>query len=247
MHLKDVIFLNNKLIELYKEYNELCENSKLEYQPDGFLVMIHEHYFNNGKIRLPYPLYATWDITNTCNLHCVFCSASALNNGGIVDSPKTIEIAKKIVKNGMKYISIRGGEPTLVKQLPEIIKLFIDNGIFVELVSNGLNINEKLFGKIKNINKNLLRIKISLDSTDKDVNDSIRGKGSYILATKAIEYCKNNDWPYRIQMVVTEENKRNIKEMYEFASKNNCISFGTSLMLPMGRGILLKKVTIDEQ
>lgn len=239
--------MNNKLLELYKEYNELCENTKLEYQPDGFLVMIHEHYFEKGKIKLPYPLYATWDITRTCNLHCEFCSASSLSNKGIVDDDKTLLIARKIIDNKMKYVSIRGGEPTLVKQLPEIIKLLVNNGIFVELVTNGFNINEKFLNKLNDVNKNLVRIKISLDCTKKEINDSIRGKGSFVLATKAIETCFKNNWPYRVQMVLTNKNKDDIENMYKYVSENGCTSFGVSIMLPMGRGIQMSKVEVDEE
>ena len=148
--------MNNKLIELYKEYDKLCEQTKLEYQPDGFLVMIHEHYLNNNKIRLPYPLYATWDITNYCNLHCIFCSASALGNKEKIDSPDSLKIAKKMISNGIKYVSIRGGEPTLVKQLKDIVKLFINNNIFVEIVSNGSGINNELLKSFKGLNKNFI-------------------------------------------------------------------------------------------
>lgn len=237
----------NRLEELFKEYNELCENNKLDYQPDGFLIHIHEHYIRNGKIRLPYPLYVTWDITNYCNLHCYFCSASALGNGKKVDDLNTIEIAKKLISNGIKYVSIRGGEPTLVKQLPEIINLFSDNGIYTELVTNGSGITKTFLNKIKNVNKNLLRIKISLDSTDEQINDKIRGRGSYKMATSAIETCNKEKWPYRVQMVITETNRHTVLDMYKYVSENNATSFGTQIVLPMGRAKKTDMFKIDEK
>ncbi len=239
--------MNNKLIELYKEYDKLCEQTKLEYQPDGFLVMIHEHYLNNNKIRLPYPLYATWDITNYCNLNCIFCSASSLGNKEIIDSPDSLKIAKKLIANGIKYVSIRGGEPTLVKQLKDIVKLFINNNIFVEIVSNGSGINDELLSSFKGLNKNLLRIKISLDSTDEKTNDSLRGRGSFDFATTAITNCNKHHIDFRTQMVITNKNKNGIIDMYNFVSKRHCKSFGTILVLPMGRGQKTDQVIIDEQ
>ena len=239
--------MKKEMLELYKEYDNLCEKNKLEYQPDGFLVIIHEHYLNNGKIKLPYPLYATWDITNFCNLHCSFCSAAALDNKRIIDDPNTLKIAEKIVKNGVKYVSIRGGEPTLIKQLPEIINIFNKNGIFTEVVSNGTYINDNFFKSIESLNKNLIRIKISLDSTIPELNDKIRSRGSYMLATNAMSKCNEYKFPYRVQMVITNENKRDVINMYNFVSERNCSSFGTMIMLPMGRGIDCEKVEIDEQ
>ena len=225
----------SKLYDLFKKYNQLCEINKLEYQPDGFLVLIHEHYINNGKIRLPYPLYATWDITNYCNLHCIFCSASALGNKSKIDDKNAIKIAQKLISNGIKYVSIRGGEPTLVNQLSECVKLFNENGVFVELVS-----------KFNELNKNLIRIKISLDSTNKDLNDRLRGRGSYDGAISAINNCQKMKWPFRTQMVITNQNKDGIIDMYNYVSSKGATSFGTILVLPMGRGKKNELVTIDE-
>ena len=236
----------SKLYDLFKKYNELCENNKLEYQPDGFLVLIHEHYINNGKIRLPYPLYATWDITNYCNLNCIFCSASALGNKEKIDDNNVIEIAKKLISSGIKYVSIRGGEPTLVNQLPECVKLFNENGVFVELVSNGTGITEELLSKFEQLNKNLIRIKISLDSTNKELNDRLRGRGSYEGAVSAINVCEKMKWAFRTQMVITNQNKDGIIDMYNYVSSKGVTSFGTILVLPMGRGKKTELVTIDE-
>lgn len=237
----------SKLFDLFKKYNDLCENNKLEYQPDGFLVLIHEHYIDSGKIKIPYPLYATWDITNYCNLHCVFCSASALGNKEKIDSPFVIDIAKKLISNGIKYVSIRGGEPTLVNQLLDCIKLFNEHGVFVELVSNGTGITEKFLSSLGNINKNLIRIKVSLDSTFKETNDRLRGKGSYDGATNAMDVCKNMNWDFRTQMVVTNQNKDGIIDMYNYVSSKGATSFGTILVLPMGRGKKTELVKIDEK
>lgn len=237
----------SKIFDLFNKYNDLCEKNKLEYQPDGFIVLIHEHYLNNGKIRLPHPLYATWDITNYCNLHCIFCSASALGTKEKIDSPQSILIAKEIIKCGIKYVSIRGGEPTMINQLSNCIKLFNENGVFVELVSNGIGITETLLNEIKNLNKNLIRIKISLDSTNEKINDSLRGKGSFEGAVKAMNNCKRLGWNFRTQMVVTNKNKDEIIDMYNFVSSKGATSFGTMLVLPMGRGKKTELVRIDEK
>ena len=237
----------NNITELFKEYNLLCENNKLDYQPDGFLVMIHEHYLDKGKIQLPYPFYVTWDITNYCNLSCVFCSASALGKKDIIDDPNCIKIAEKLIENKIKYISIRGGEPTLVKQLINCVELFNKNNIYVEIVSNGSGITKEFLTKLSILNKNMIRIKISLDSTDEESNDKLRGKGSYLGAVKAMNNCKEFDWDFRTQMVVTNKNKDDLINMYEFVNSLGATSFGSLLVLPMGRGKKTDLVVIDEK
>ena len=101
--------------------------------------------------------------------------------------------------------------------------------------------------ELESLNKYLIRIKISLDSTQKELNDKLRGKGSYDGATSAIEICKKMKWPFRTQMVITNQNKDGIVDMYNYVCSKGAASFGTMLVLPMGRGRKTELVTIDEK
>lgn len=239
--------MKREVLEKYKEYIGLCGNNEFDYMPDAFIKHIHSDYLDNGLIRLENPLYATWDITNYCNLNCVFCSASAKCHKGLVDEPNVEKIAQKIIDFGVKYVSIRGGEPMIVKQLPIAINLLVNAGIFVEIVSNGTGFNEQFFDSIKNCNKSLIRIKISLDSISAEKNNKIRGKGSYETALKSMENCKKYGWTYRVQMVVVNSNKNEIVDMYNLVREKGASSFGVYLVLPFGRGSRVEKVEIDEE
>lgn len=238
--------MKEEVLKKYKKYIELCSNNESDYMPDSFIKYIHNDYLDNGMIRLENPLYATWDITNYCNLNCIFCSASAKCYKGIVDDKNVEKIAQKIIDFGVKYVSIRGGEPMIVKQLPNAINMFVKAGVFVEIVSNGTGFNKCFFDKIKQCNKNLIRIKISLDSTIAEKNDKIRGKGSYENAINSMENCAKYGWSYRIQMVVVNSNKDEIVDMYNLAVKKGATSFGIYLVLPFGRGSRIDTVEIDE-
>lgn len=244
-YLKELIFLKSKEIELYKTYLDYYDKQE-DYMPDDFIRYIHGEYINKGNIKLPHPLYATWDITNLCNLNCIFCSASTKQVKTTVSSPLSINITEKIIKWGIKYISIRGGEPTIVNQLPEIVEKLVNNNVFVEIVSNGLGFTPEFFDKIKNLNKNMIRIKISLDSPIEKENDVIRGKDSYKNAIEATKNIRKYGWNFRIQMVVVNSNKHRIYDMYKLVEKLNAKSFGVYLVLPFGRGEDVDRVYLDE-
>ena len=128
----------SKLYDLFKKYNELCENNKLEYQPDGFLVLIHEHYINNGKIRLPYPLYATWDITNYCNLNCIYCQNYEISQGGKGKEITIQTLADIFIKQQEKGAhNINLVTPTMyVYQIIEAIKLARKTGLKIPIIYN---------------------------------------------------------------------------------------------------------------
>ena len=224
---------------------EVLDN-EINYMPDTFIKYIHSKYLDDGIIQLENPLYATWDITNYCNLNCIFCSASAKCHKGLIDEPNAEKIAEKIISWGIKYVSIRGGEPMIVKQISKVIKLLSNSGIFVEIVSNGTGFNKEFFDSISECNKKLIRIKISLDSPNEDKNDKIRGKGSYHNAITSMENCKRYGWNYRVQMVVVNSNKDQITDMYNLVQSKGATSFGIYLVLPFGRGNKIDKVIIDE-
>lgn len=225
------------LEELFKEYVKIQPDSEGLYYPDMFIKDIHKAYLEDNKISLPNPIYATWDIIQECNLRCLFCSAVApKTKDEYISNPLAMQIADRIIESGIKYVSIRGGEPTICKELPEVINKLIKAGIFVEIVTNGRHIAQKFFDELIGISYSLLRIKISFDSVNEEVNDYQRGDKSYFYAVHAMECCKKNGMPFRIQMVLTKRNYLDIEETYEFCEKKGATSFGCMILLPVGRG-----------
>lgn len=235
--------------ELFKIYLQMQPDSEDSYYPDNLIKEIHKEYLDNGIIALPHPLYATWDITDYCNLNCVFCSANAPHtSGNKITSKNVLGIADSIIKSGIKYVSIRGGEPTLCQELLDVIVKLVANNIFVEIVSNGRFIDSDFLKKIKDIPKSMLRIKISFDSFDMKTNDTQRGKTSYYYAVKAMQSCSEYSFPFRVQMVITQSNYTHIFETYKFVSNLGATSFGVILLLPIGRGRNSKlKISLNKE
>lgn len=250
--LKSMDFLKNKdlsLEQLFKRYTELQPDSEDEYYPDFFMKDIHKEYLKDGKVRLPHPIYATWDIVKECNLNCVFCSAAAPRiRGEYVENEVATSVVEKLINSGIRYVSIRGGEPTLYRNLIKVIEKLIHAGIFVEIVTNGCHINVDFIEAIATLPKSMYRIKISIDSYNEEVNDYQRGKGSYRLATNAMNICKEYGIDYRNQMVITANNYRDILNTYEFCASFGAISFGCMLLLPIGRGRNSKlRISLNEE
>lgn len=238
--LKNMDFLkeNNKTVdELFEQYIELQPDSEDAYYPDLFIKDIHREYLMQNEVRFPHPLYATWDIISECNLRCVFCSATAPNTKyDFIENDKSLLIADRIITSKIKYISIRGGEPTLCRNLPQIVSKFVNSGIFVEIVTNGIHIDDDFFETVSKLPTSMYRIKISIDSYNAETNDSQRGKTSFDNATNAMYVCKKWNIPFRTQMVITKLNYNDILGTYNYCASFNAASFGCMLLLPIGRG-----------
>lgn len=120
-------------------------------------------------------------------MHCKHCyNFSGDNILDDLDDQHMYEIAKQIVELKPCLVCLCGGEPTV--RLPlvcEIAKLLSKNGIFVNMVSNGLLLNKDHIVKL--YKSGIQNIQISLDSYRKEVVDYFRGKsGAYEGALAAI-------------------------------------------------------------
>lgn len=224
--------------EFWDYVNSIQEYQENEiYYPDIFIRYLDSFYYDQ-RARPNNPVYATWDLTNTCNLNCYFCSADAKKgiDKNELDKQSKLKVARRLIDWGILYVSIRGGEPSLCKELIDIVELFVENGVYVEVVSNGTGINKNFCDRLKKLPPSMYRIKISLDSYIPEVNDCQRGKHSFYFAIKALENLSEHKIKnIRVQTVITEHNKGQIFKIYKYLHKYNVHSYGFSLLLPSGR------------
>lgn len=131
------------------------DSHKLNYHPNRVV-----EWLNNREC---FPIHVEMGITNKCNHNCEFCTLSWIDHGS---KELDLEILKKTIKEfsevGVKSIYLAGeGEPTLHKDLPEIIRTASNLGIKVSMSTNGSALDSKLSSQII---ENLSWIRFSLDS-----------------------------------------------------------------------------------
>src|SRR3989344_396098 len=113
-----------------------------------------------------------WEITNGCNLRCRHC----IVNGG---ERKTKEASLKEIKNFISRIKkagdikilFTGGEPFYRKDFFDILKHCVKSNIKIEILTNGLLLEEKL---IKFIEEKKISLGISIESNNEKIFNLIR-------------------------------------------------------------------------
>lgn len=101
----------------------------------------------------PYPKVLQFPITGRCNSKCGTCSVPEL----APDVDMTVERVREIMQNDLfkkiEAIGINGGEPSLVKELPEIINelLLLPKLKSVHMITNGM-LTERILEITKEIN-----------------------------------------------------------------------------------------------
>ena len=168
-------------------------------------------------------------ITDHCNLNCFFCSNEgmdlSLKNTLEANFKKLLYLLRFLKKEGLKKVSITGGEPTCYSQLEnllkEINKLKFEESFFH---TNGIFLNKKLIlGELKNFSK----IAISIHSLDfeewKKMTGGRREQFNQILKNLKLVSKKGYENKIEIKVVLIKginDSKKSIKKILDFCKEN---------------------------
>ncbi len=166
-------------------------------------------------------------LTPVCNLRCVMCGQRGIK--GVLKGEAGVEASKTIVpletykKLGDELASVKpiyyiwGGEPFLYPDIFPLVKHLQSKGSFVSVNTNGTLLEQNA---ARIVEDGWNAIFVSLDAF-RDVNDEIRGKGSYdkvIAGFKAInEEKKKRGTNLPFLGVVTTVTNKNYKSLADLA------------------------------
>ena len=167
------------------------------------------------------------DVTNRCNLTCPVCFANAAAAGYVYEPTKQqiFDMLENLTQNkpvqppGLQF---SGGEPTIRKDLPELIKKAKELGFHhVEVNTNGLRLaNDPKFAETL-VEAGLSTIYLQFDGLTSDVYKFTRGVDLLETKMKAIENCRKAG--LSIVLVVTlvkGVNDKQIGDIIRFAKDN---------------------------
>ena len=155
------------------------------------------------------------NMTQKCNLHCIYCYASARKEHGksnleYDDYVHFLDDAKKI--SAELNITFTGGEPLLSENTLPVAKYAKSLGMGTKILTNATLITEK---NVKDICKVFKHFQISMDGSTSALHNHYRGKDSFEKTVKAIELLKSNDVDVKIAMTLTKENSFDVNAMNE--------------------------------
>ena len=136
-------------------------------------------YLNNGKplypIVAPLPDVIQFGLSNTCNLHCVFCHqhypGSQINN--VRFTPELFSLMKKTLPYIKEAAFHDSSEFFIDPKFSHIVKLCNKHKVAISLNTNGTYLPETHVTLLRKI-KTQLNITISLDATDKNTYLKLR-------------------------------------------------------------------------
>lgn len=199
-------------------------------ESSGVLPLVEQ--FKHG---LDAPICLTWEWTYACNLSCAHClSSSGRRDPDELSTDEIKAIIDELERMQVFYVNVGGGEPTVRPDFWELVDYAVDHSVGIKFSTNGHRLTPERAAKLAATD--YVDVQISLDGATPEINDAVRGPGSYDTAISAMRNLHAAGMRgFKISVVMTSQN---IDQLDEF--KRIADGFDAQLRItrlrPSGRG-----------
>jgi len=165
------------------------------------------------------PICLTWELTYACNLSCLHClSASGRRDPRELSTHECRRVIDELRDLQVFYVNIGGGEPTVRPDFWELLRYSVDNRVGVKFSTNGVKIDAARARELTAMD--YVDIQISIDGATAEVNDALRGAGSYAMAVDAMRRLADAGFGgFKISVVMTRQNAGQLEEFKAIADR----------------------------
>jgi len=181
------------------------------------------------------PICLTWELTYACNLACVHClSSSGRRDPRELTTAECKAVIDELRRMQVFYVNIGGGEPTVRRDFWELVDYATANDVGVKFSTNGSRITPQIARRLAA--SDYVDVQISIDGATADVNDAVRGPGSYATALRAMERLAEAGFRgFKISVVVTRRNAGQLDDFKALADRFDA-QLRVTRLRPSGRG-----------
>jgi radical SAM protein with 4Fe4S-binding SPASM domain len=180
-----------------------------------------------------------WHLNNECNLQCRHCYIKNQSRIPVDRLDFQLKAIDRIIELCEYYSLIRvgllGGEPLLDPNIFTIIKHLNDVGVRrVDIGTNATLIDFKCAKQIASLNVKM--VQISLEGHNSEVNDQVRGTGSFKKSIHGLRLLRNCGIDVGIMTTVSKFNLQYIENIVNMAEREGAKLIAFNRMLPIGKG-----------
>ena len=213
----------------------------------------YERYYSNYQAVLndDRPSFFRADIhpVQGCNSFCMMCDNWKRKKSEILSRKQILEVIKDLKTIGTKEIRFHGQEPTLRKDLLDLIDYAKSLGFWVGLKTNCVGLTKAYCKRLSRLDK----LYVSIDSPVASIHNKLRGNpGSLADNMRVVSWIKAEKASIIVESncVVTSLNYKSLMGMPQFAAKSGIAKI--SFVLPNSKNkkdiapLLLKKRQMKE-
>jgi mycofactocin biosynthetic radical S-adenosylmethionine protein MftC len=172
------------------------------------------------------PICLTWELTYACNLSCIHClSSSGRRDPRELSTAQCEAVIDELQRMQVFYINVGGGEPTVRPDFWHLLQYAVDHQVGVKFSTNGLRITPERARFIASTG--YVDVQVSLDGATPEINDEVRGPGSYDMAIRALANLRDAGFKdAKVSVVVTRHNASQLDDFKRLADE-----YGATLRL----------------
>jgi mycofactocin radical SAM maturase len=181
------------------------------------------------------PICLTWELTYACNLECAHClSSSGRRDPRELSTAQCEAVIDELERMQVFYVNIGGGEPTIRPDFWHLLSYAVAHNVGVKFSTNGSRLTPERAAFLAATD--YVDVQISLDGATAEVNDYVRGPGSFDTAIRALENLQAAGFrDAKVSVVCTRHNIGQLDAFKALADR-----YGATLRLtrlrPSGRG-----------
>jgi mycofactocin biosynthetic radical S-adenosylmethionine protein MftC len=180
--------------------------------------------------RARHPIFASIELTYTCNLACYFCynpvqrkaQHRAIPVAERQDRPlsfeEMVDVLDQLRDLGVLYLTLTGGEPLLHPRFWDIAQAAKDRSFAIRIFSNGASITEDVADRLRALTPNCLEISIH-GARDETAEALTQVKGSFQRQLKALALLRERDVRVFLKCVVTKLVENELAEIKAMADR----------------------------
>lgn len=182
------------------------------------------------------PLSVYLNVTNECNLRCIYCSADSgtpYSNElsleeiyGVIDSLREAKVF---------HVTVTGGEPFVRKDIFLILEKLVQSRIKVGIISNGTIVTDEIVRRLVSLKIDEMRV--SLDATSPEANDAARGHAAFRRAYRGVKVLLDHGIRPTILVTVNKFNYDQVETIVEDLKKLDVQHVAFNLVSAVGRGV----------
>ena len=187
------------------------------------------------ELGLTSPICLTWELTYACNLACVHClSSSGRRDPRELSTAECRAVIDTLQRMQVFYVNVGGGEPTVRPDFWELVDYATAHQVGVKFSTNGIKLDPAAARRLAA--SDYIDVQISLDGATAEVNDAVRGSGSYQTATRAMAHLAAAGFRgFKVSVVMTRHNISQLNAFKKIADEHGA-QLRLTRLRPSGRG-----------
>jgi MoaA/NifB/PqqE/SkfB family radical SAM enzyme len=185
------------------------------------------------------------EVTGECQLICSHCYAESGPQGsdGAMSPADWCRVIDEVAQLGGWMVQFIGGEPTLYRGLPALVRRAVDRGLEVEVFSNLVHMSGELWETFAQRGVRLATSYYSDNATEHEV--ITKGRGNHARTKTNITEALHRSIPLRVGLVDVQDSQRVEQARAELAALG-VTEIGTDHLRQVGRGIRQRQPSIDQ-